>query len=147
MRIQRVFLEPATIPVDVEDHIHPLAVGVVHHLLHASHPCRIDCERALIGVAIPGSGNAHGIEPGGLYAVDELLGDGRVTPRGFTADGLERIPEVPADGDLAGHLRRRRKRLGECGHRQDKHGHTDAESTLEPQRQVQTHEELRFLIR
>ncbi len=82
-----------------------LADGVVHHLLDPGHPCRIDLERGLIGVAVPGNGNAHGIEPGGLDAVDELLADERVSPGRLTTGRFERVSDVPADVDLVGHLR------------------------------------------
>ncbi len=124
-----VIFQPAAIPVDVDNDVHVLADGVIDDLLDARQPGWVD--RAVGGVAVPGNRDAHRIEPGGLHAVDECLGDHRAAPCGFTALGLERVADVPADTDLTGYLGCRRQGclcLGrpECeGEHGDHEGHDD----------------------
>ena len=65
------------------------------------------------------------LKPAALHRVDQLLGDHRIAPCGFTALGFERVAEVPAESDLTGHLRCRRQRLAQRSDRQHEHGHTD----------------------
>lgn len=112
MRVKRMFLQPAAIPMDVQDHVHVLVVRVVHHLFDARHPGGVDGLCRLVGMTVPGRGNADGVEAGGFHGSDELLGDGGVAPGGLAADGFHGVAHVPADADLVCDLLGRRK-LGE----------------------------------
>ena len=67
-------------------------------------------------VAVPGRGNADGIEARRLHAVDQCLRGRRVAPGGFAALGFERVAKIPASPDVAGDgLRGRELGVGRSG--------------------------------
>ena len=107
--VQRVFFQPAAVPVTVDDDVHAIVDGVIDHFLNTCQPGRVD--RGVGGVTVPSDGDADGVEPGSLDRIDELLRHDRVAPSSFTPRcGLERVPQIPPDFDLGRYLRCRRQR-------------------------------------
>ena len=96
----------------VEHHVEAVFDTIVHNLLHAVHPFRINII-VRVAMHIPRTGYAHGAEALGLHEVDNLLRGLRALPGSLPVDGvadpvagtwLHRIAEVPAGVHIGGHL-------------------------------------------
>ena len=118
-RGETVVLQPAAVPMVVDDDIESGVDTVVDDLLDTAHPRRIDGHRRLVSNMShhPRTGDAHAVEAIRLDGIKDLLrGLGRLPRRfgGYTGDGceivviasgLQRVAEVPSRSHIVCHLR------------------------------------------
>ena len=120
--IKDAVFEPTFVPVGVEHHVHAFGDNHVHDFLHLGEPCFVNSRVreggvlahvgvvAVVGLAavrgnvlgesvgmgVPGAGNAHGIEAGGLDCLDVGGGRERVTPGGGVFRHFHGVADVVA---------------------------------------------------
>ena len=103
-----VGIDPAAIPVDVDDAEHPYRRDPVGDLAHALELVATD--PPVMGVSIPSNRNADGLEAERGQALDIFLGHRRIAPAGFPRRGIvERVAETVVEFrgviDVGGHVR------------------------------------------
>ena len=106
---ERMLLQPAAVPVDVEDDVHVLAVRVVDHLFDARHPARIDGRARRMVWQSHAAGMRMALKPAAFTALmNAWLAAG--LPQAVSPHWASSVlPRFQPTRDLAGNLRRGRK--------------------------------------
>ncbi|OQC43244.1 MAG: hypothetical protein BWX60_01063 [Candidatus Marinimicrobia bacterium ADurb.Bin030] len=82
-------LNPAIVPVFVDNGIHPATQNVTNHFFDSLQPGFFDGKSRFVGKFAPGNRNPDGIEAGGFHGVNQPLSYLRIAPSSFATDGFQ----------------------------------------------------------